>query len=138
MRRALLAIAATLLCALPSRVQAQSGNDLIHKLGEFTPVPNPTFPAPQSGPGRLAPGAAQPFWRQRALIGRVKPSIVVGGDQASRVWVLDALRGSDVVRGILGDAATDAVLGVRGYEQQNYGDLSDTELAEKFRLAWSV
>jgi len=30
------------------------------------------------------------------------------------------------------------VLGVRGYEQQNYGGLSDTELAEKFRLAWSV
>ena len=57
---------------------------------------------------------------------------------AKQAEVLDALRGSDVVRGILGDAATDAVLGVRGYEQQNYGDLSDTELAEKFRLAWSV
>ena len=52
--------------------------------------------------------------------------------------VLDALRGSTVVRDILGDAATDAVLGVRGYEHQNYGGLSDTELAEKFRLAWSV
>lgn len=52
--------------------------------------------------------------------------------------VLDALRHSAVVRDILGDAAVEAVLGVRGYEQQNYGDLSDTELAEKFRLAWSV
>lgn len=52
--------------------------------------------------------------------------------------VLDALRRSAVVRDILGDAPVDAVLGVRGYEQQNYGGLSDTELAEKFRLAWSV
>lgn len=52
--------------------------------------------------------------------------------------VLDALRHSAVVRDILGDAPVDAVLGVRGYEQQNYGGLSDTELAEKFRLAWSV
>jgi glutamine synthetase len=52
--------------------------------------------------------------------------------------VLDALRHSAVMRDILGDAVVEAVLGVRGYEQQNYGDLSDTELAEKFRLAWSV
>lgn len=57
---------------------------------------------------------------------------------AKQTEVLDALRASAVVRDILGDAAVDAVLGVRGYEQQNYGDLSDTELAEKFRLAWSV
>jgi glutamine synthetase len=27
---------------------------------------------------------------------------------------------------------------VRRYEQQNYGDLPPDELAEKFRLAWSV
>lgn len=52
--------------------------------------------------------------------------------------VLDALRHSAVVRDILGNAPVDAVLGVRGYEQQNYGGLSDSELAEKFRLAWSV
>lgn len=57
---------------------------------------------------------------------------------AKQIEVLDALRSSDVVRDILGNAATDAVLGVRGYEHQNYGGLSDAELAEKFRLAWSV
>lgn len=57
---------------------------------------------------------------------------------AKQTEVLDALRNSDVVRDILGDAPVDAVLGVRGYEQQNYGGLSDTELVEKFRLAWSV
>jgi len=32
----------------------------------------------------------------------------------------------------------DATVAVRRYEQQNYGDLSAEELAEKFRLAWSV
>lgn len=57
---------------------------------------------------------------------------------AKQTEVLDALRHSAVVRDILGDAPVDAVLGVRGYEQQNFGDLSDAELAEKFRLAWSV
>ena len=43
-----------------------------------------------------------------------------------------------LVRGILGDAAVDAVVAVRRYEQENFGDLSPDELAEKFRLAWSV
>lgn len=57
---------------------------------------------------------------------------------AKQTEVLDALRHSAVVRDILGNAPVDAVLGVRGYEQQNYGGLSDSELAEKFRLAWSV
>ena len=57
---------------------------------------------------------------------------------AKQTEVLDALRNSAVVRDILGDAPVDAVLGVRGYEQQNYGGLSDTELAEKFRLSWSL
>ena len=54
MRRALLALAATLLCALPFRAQAQSVEELIHKLGEFTPVPNPTFPADKSLTYRIA------------------------------------------------------------------------------------
>ncbi|MDR3662399.1 MAG: glutamine synthetase family protein [Mycobacterium sp.] len=68
---------------------------------------------------------------QRGLAGVV----TLPTDQAK---VLDALRHSGVVRGILGDAAVDAVLAVRSYEQQNYAGLSDCELAEKFRLSWSV
>ena len=32
----------------------------------------------------------------------------------------------------------DAVVAVRRYEQENFADLSPDELAEKFRLAWSV
>jgi glutamine synthetase len=51
---------------------------------------------------------------------------------------LDALDRSALLRGILGDEPVDAVIAVRRYEQENYGDLSPDELAEKFRLAWSV
>ncbi len=51
---------------------------------------------------------------------------------------LDALDQSALMRGILGDEAVDAIVAVRRYEQQNYGELSPDELAEKFRLAWSV
>ena len=50
--------------------------------------PNPTFPKPVRGPGRLAPNHAIVFWPERRLEERVKPWIVVGGDEASRVWVL--------------------------------------------------
>jgi glutamine synthetase len=51
---------------------------------------------------------------------------------------LDALDGSALIRGILGDQAVDAIVAVRRYEQETYGDLGDDELADKFRLAWSV
>lgn len=51
---------------------------------------------------------------------------------------LDALDQSTLLRGILGDEAVDAVLAVRRYEEENFGGLSPDELAEKFRLAWSV
>jgi glutamine synthetase len=51
---------------------------------------------------------------------------------------LDALDQSALMRGILGDEPVDAVIAVRRYEQQNFGDLSPEELAEKFRLAWSI
>jgi glutamine synthetase len=45
---------------------------------------------------------------------------------------------SALLRGILGDPAVDAIVAVRGYEHEKYGDLGPDELAEKFRLAWSV
>ena len=45
---------------------------------------------------------------------------------------------SALLRGILGDQAVDAIVAVRRYEHENYGDLPPDELAEKFRLAWSV
>ncbi|MGV0645367.1 glutamine synthetase family protein [Mycolicibacterium sp. XJ2546] len=51
---------------------------------------------------------------------------------------LDRLDNSSLLRGILGDAAVDATVAVRRYEQYTYGDMKPDELAEKFRLAWSV
>ena len=57
---------------------------------------------------------------------------------SSQADALDALNQSALVRGILGDESVDAVVAVRRYEQENFGDLSPDELAEKFRLAWSV
>ena len=43
-----------------------------------------------------------------------------------------------MIRGILGDPVVDAVVAVRRYERDNFADLSTEELADKFRLAWSV
>jgi glutamine synthetase len=57
---------------------------------------------------------------------------------SSQSAALDALDQSSLLRGILGDEAVDAVLAVRRYEHENYGDLPPDQLAEKFRLAWSV
>ena len=57
---------------------------------------------------------------------------------SSQADALDALDQSALMRGILGDEPVDAVIAVRRYEQENFGDLSPDELAEKFRLAWSV
>ena len=45
---------------------------------------------------------------------------------------------SSLLRGILGDPAVDAVVAVRRYEQENFADLAPDELAQKFRMAWSV
>ena len=52
--------------------------------------------------------------------------------------VVDALAESGLVRGILGDAAVDAIVAVRRYEYENYADLDPDQLAGRFRLAWSV
>jgi glutamine synthetase len=57
---------------------------------------------------------------------------------SSQKDALDALEQSSLLRGILGDEPVDAVVAVRRYEQENFADRSPDELAEKFRLAWSV
>lgn len=57
---------------------------------------------------------------------------------SSQSDAMGALDESSLLRGILGDEAVDAVVAVRRYEHENYGDLPPEELAEKFRLAWSV
>jgi len=50
--------------------------------------PNATFPTPTAAPGRLAPGLATAFTPVRGLQGKTKPWIVVGGDEAGKVWLL--------------------------------------------------
>jgi glutamine synthetase len=57
---------------------------------------------------------------------------------SNQAHAIDALDHSALMRGILGDESVDAVVAVRRYEQATYGELSSEELAEKFRLAWSV
>ncbi len=50
--------------------------------------PHPTVPEPERGPGRLAPNRATAFWPRRSLEGRERPWIVVGGDEAAKIWIL--------------------------------------------------
>jgi glutamine synthetase len=57
---------------------------------------------------------------------------------SSQADAIDALDQSPLLRGILGNEAVDAVVAVRRYEHEAYGDLKPDELADKFRLAWSV
>jgi glutamine synthetase len=60
---------------------------------------------------------------------------LLSSSQSEAITTLDE---SPLMRGILGNEAVDAVVAVRRYEHENYGDLPPDELAEKFRLAWSV
>jgi glutamine synthetase len=52
--------------------------------------------------------------------------------------VIAALDNSELMRRILGDSAVDMVVAVRRHEQHFYGDLGAAELADKFRMAWSL
>jgi glutamine synthetase len=56
----------------------------------------------------------------------------------SQAEAINTLDGSALIRGIIGDAAVDATVAVRRYEYETYGHLGDDELADKFRMAWSV
>jgi glutamine synthetase len=52
--------------------------------------------------------------------------------------VIAALDNSELLRGVLGDPAVDMVVAVRRLEHERYGDLGPEELADKFRMAWSL
>lgn len=49
-----------------------------------------------------------------------------------------ALDNSERLRGILGDPAVDMLVAVRRLEHERYADLSAEQLADRFRMAWSV
>lgn len=52
--------------------------------------------------------------------------------------IIDALDASNVARAVLGDDVVDATVAVRRYETENFGHLSPGEIAETFRMTWSV
>ncbi len=62
----------------------------------------------------------------------------IAGLATDQAEVIAALDNSALIRGILGDAAVDAVVAVRRLEHQRYGDLGAEQLADKFRMAWSL
>src|SRR3954468_19203654 len=62
----------------------------------------------------------------------------VGLLPSSQVEAIDLLDGSALIRGLLGDPPVDATVAVRRYEHETYGHLSEQDLADKFRMAWSV
>lgn len=49
-----------------------------------------------------------------------------------------ALDGSQLLRRVLGDTAVDAVVAVRRFEHEHYAHLNREQLADKFRMAWSL
>jgi glutamine synthetase len=49
-----------------------------------------------------------------------------------------ALDDSELLRSILGDPAVDMVVAVRRLEHERYGTLDPEQLADKFRMAWSL
>lgn len=56
-------------------------------------------------------------------------------DQAEQIAALD---GSVRLREILGNHAVDALLAVRRYENETHSHLDDVELADAFRMSWSL
>lgn len=77
-----------------------------------------------SDPGRLTP---EQFTKAKIKILSADPG-----------QIIDVLDGSTITRGILGDDIVDATVAVRRYEQTTYADRDPQELAERFRLAWSI
>ena len=62
----------------------------------------------------------------------------IGSLARSQADMLTALDNSEPLRNILGDPAVDMVVAVRRLEQERYGDLDPGQLADKFRMAWSL
>lgn len=56
----------------------------------------------------------------------------------AQVEAIAALDGSELLRSILGDPAVDMVVAVRRLEHERYGNLDPEQLADRFRMAWSL
>ena len=57
---------------------------------------------------------------------------------SNHLQTINTLDESSLLRSILGNEVVDAVVAVRRYEHDHYGDLEPEQLTERFRLAWSV
>lgn len=62
----------------------------------------------------------------------------IAGLHRKQAEVVAALDGSELMRGILGDAAVDMVVAVRRLEHERYAGLDPEQLADRFRMAWSL
>ncbi|MEC4763562.1 glutamine synthetase family protein [Mycobacterium sherrisii] len=112
---------------------------------------------------KIVDPSANPYFASAAILGlaldgirrhaplaaatTVDPATVSPADRAhagivslarSQPDILAALGRSALLRKILGDAAVEMVVAVRSLEQQRYADLDPGQLADKFRMAWSV
>ncbi|MBV9515066.1 MAG: glutamine synthetase [Mycobacteriaceae bacterium] len=67
---------------------------------------------------------------------RTRSGVVLLATEQSTI--IAALDGSSRLRRILSDAAVDAIVAVRRYEHDTYGALEKEQLADKFRMAWSL
>jgi glutamine synthetase len=56
----------------------------------------------------------------------------------AQVEAITALDKSTLLRSILGDPVVDMVVAVRRLEHERYGNLGPEQLADKFRMAWSL
>ncbi len=78
---------------------------------------------------KVDPAVLSDSERRRAGIVRLS------GSQAETIGALD---NSPALRTILGDPAVDVVVAVRRLEHEQYARLNREQLADKFRMAWSV
>jgi glutamine synthetase len=78
---------------------------------------------------KVDPAAMSDAERNRAGISRLS---------TSQAHTIAALHNSQLLRRILGDPAVDVVVAVRRFEHEHYAHLNREQLADKFRMAWSV
>ena len=56
----------------------------------------------------------------------------------AQMEAIAALDNSTLLRSILGDPVIDILIAVRSLEHERYGNLGPEQLADKFRMAWTL
>ena len=108
------------------------------------PSANPTSRRPRSSAWRWTGSAATRCCRAET---KVDPAALTDAERGragivrlsnSQADTIAALDNSQRLRSILGDPAVDAMVAVRRFEHEHYAHLNREQLADKFRMAWSV